>query len=134
MANHEKTIGVAAEPYDQLGALPKSTTSSTPTSEVDLKDLGTRAGVDVEKLDDGSLTAYIPKNGQDVLVTWTKEEQARVVRKADIFLLPVFAVSRLFTPLARARLIASVTNIPRPCSSSWHSTAATSPVSSRPPS
>ena len=95
MANHEKTIGVAAEPYDQLGALPKSTTSSTPTSEVDLKDLGTRAGVDVEKLDDGSLTAYIPKNGQDVLVTWTKEEQARVVRKADIFLLPVFAVSRL---------------------------------------
>ena len=97
MAVQEKTVGIAAEPYNQLGALPKSTTSGTPTSEADFKDIDARTGADIEKLEDGTFSAYIPKNGAEMLVTWTKEEQARVVRKADIFLLPIFAVSLLPT-------------------------------------
>ncbi|KAI1100744.1 major facilitator superfamily domain-containing protein [Jackrogersella minutella] len=35
---------------------------------------------------------YIVRNGQQVLVNWTKEEERRVVRKADFLFLPIFAI------------------------------------------
>lgn len=35
---------------------------------------------------------HIERNGQQVLVSWTKEEERRVVRKADYLFLPIFAV------------------------------------------
>ncbi|KAI1390999.1 MFS general substrate transporter [Hypoxylon trugodes] len=40
----------------------------------------------------------IEKNGQQVLVSWTKEEEKRVVRKADWLFLPIFAL--MFTWMA----------------------------------
>ncbi|OTB18984.1 hypothetical protein K445DRAFT_54466 [Daldinia sp. EC12] len=41
---------------------------------------------------------HIEKNGQQVLVSWTKEEEKRVVRKADYLFLPIFAL--MFTWMA----------------------------------
>src|SRR5690349_8709655 len=47
---------------------------------------------DLEDPSDGSLHQVITKEGKDILVSWTREEQARVVRKADFLFLPLFAV------------------------------------------
>ncbi|OTA67453.1 MFS general substrate transporter [Hypoxylon sp. EC38] len=41
---------------------------------------------------------HIERNGQRVLVSWTKEEERRVVRKADYLFLPIFAL--MFTWMA----------------------------------
>ncbi|KAI2781601.1 MFS general substrate transporter [Daldinia loculata] len=41
---------------------------------------------------------HIERNGQQVLVSWTKEEERRVVRKADYLFLPIFAL--MFTWMA----------------------------------
>ncbi|OTA94856.1 hypothetical protein M434DRAFT_10376 [Hypoxylon sp. CO27-5] len=41
---------------------------------------------------------HIERNGQRVLVSWTKEEEKRVVRKADYLFLPIFAL--MFTWMA----------------------------------
>ena len=38
----------------------------------------------------GRYSQYIEKNGEPILVEWTEEEERRVVRKADMFLLPIF--------------------------------------------
>lgn len=48
---------------------------------------------DIEISEDDRLTAYIDKDGAQVLVTWTRAEQRRVVRKADFLFLPIFTVS-----------------------------------------
>lgn len=45
---------------------------------------------DVETTDDGRFHQYIERDGKQVLVSWTKAEEARVVRKADFLLLPLF--------------------------------------------
>lgn len=44
---------------------------------------------------DGVFHQIIVKDGKDVLVTWTIEEESRVVRKADFLFLPIFAVRML---------------------------------------
>ncbi len=51
--------------------------------------------------EDGIFRQVITKNGEEVLVTWTKEEQAKVVRKADFLFLPLFAVSARQSHLKR---------------------------------
>ena len=47
---------------------------------------------DAESNDDGCFHQYIERNGKQVLVSWTKAEEARVVRKADFLFLPLFTV------------------------------------------
>jgi hypothetical protein len=46
---------------------------------------------DVEH-DDRTLSQHILKNGEQVLVTWRKEEESRIVRKVDFLFLPIFSV------------------------------------------
>ncbi|KAI5865489.1 MFS general substrate transporter [Durotheca rogersii] len=49
--------------------------------------------------DDGQyFHQHIVKDGQQVLISWTKEEERRVVRKADYLFLPIFAL--MFTWMA----------------------------------
>jgi hypothetical protein len=47
---------------------------------------------DVESTEDGHFNQYIERDGKHILVNWTKEEEARVVRKADFLFLPLFTV------------------------------------------
>lgn len=47
---------------------------------------------DPEDPNDGSFHQVIVKDGTEVLVSWTRAEQTRVVRKADFLFLPLFAV------------------------------------------
>jgi hypothetical protein len=68
-------------------------------SAVDLKvdqvHSGTSTPPDSELNDaeaDGTLSQHILKNGEQVLVTWGKEEEARIVRKVDFLFLPIFSV------------------------------------------
>jgi hypothetical protein len=68
-------------------------------SAVDLKvdqlHSGTITPADSERNDaeaDGTLSQHIFKNGEQVLVTWRKEEEARIVRKVDFLFLPIFSV------------------------------------------
>ena len=49
----------------------------------------------VEELGNGTFRYPIERDGQQVWVSWTKKEEARVVRKADVLLLPLFTVSDL---------------------------------------
>ncbi|KAJ9144773.1 MFS general substrate transporter [Coniochaeta hoffmannii] len=53
---------------------------------------------DVESNEDGCFHQYIERNGKQVLVSWTKAEEARVVRKADFLFLPLFTL--MFTWMA----------------------------------
>lgn len=48
--------------------------------------------LDLEDPNDGLFHQVITKEGKDILVSWTQEEQAQVVRKADFLFLPLFAV------------------------------------------
>ncbi|KAI8964039.1 MFS general substrate transporter [Daldinia sp. FL1419] len=48
--------------------------------------------------DDAYYHQHIERNGQQVLVSWTKEEERRIVRKADWLFLPIFAL--MFTWMA----------------------------------
>lgn len=48
---------------------------------------------DLENFQDGLLRQSIEKEGREVVITWTKEEEARVVRKVDFLFLPLFSVS-----------------------------------------
>lgn len=41
----------------------------------------------------GVLSQEITKDGKHLLVTWTKDEERRIVRKVDFILLPLFSVS-----------------------------------------
>lgn len=47
---------------------------------------------DPEDLNDGIFHQVIVKEGREVLVTWTRAEESRVVRKVDFLFLPIFAV------------------------------------------
>lgn len=47
---------------------------------------------DVEDNHDGNFHQVIQKGGKDVLVSWSKADEARVVRKADFLFLPIFTV------------------------------------------
>ncbi len=58
-------------------------------SPIALSDGGKR---DLENPNDGLFHQVIVKGGNEVLVSWTREEQARVVRKADFLFLPLFSV------------------------------------------
>ena len=49
---------------------------------------------DIENPQNGVFHQYIQKDGRDFLVTWTKEEERRIVRKADFLFLPIFAVCK----------------------------------------
>jgi hypothetical protein len=64
--------------------------------KVDPLPSGTSTPPDSERSDEeqenGTLTQHILKNGEQVLVTWRKEEEARIVRKVDFLFLPVFSV------------------------------------------
>ncbi|KEZ44019.1 hypothetical protein SAPIO_CDS3738 [Scedosporium apiospermum] len=51
-----------------------------------------------EASSDGVFHQIIVKDGQDVLVSWTLEEEKHVVRKADFLFLPIFAL--MFTWMA----------------------------------
>ncbi|SPO06183.1 related to nicotinamide mononucleotide permease [Cephalotrichum gorgonifer] len=53
---------------------------------------------DTEDLQDGLFHQIIQKDGKDVHVSWTREEEARVVRKADFLFLPIFSL--MFTWMA----------------------------------
>ncbi|KAJ9150375.1 MFS general substrate transporter [Pleurostoma richardsiae] len=53
---------------------------------------------DVESTEDGHFNQYIERDGKHILVNWTKEEEARVVRKADFLFLPLFTL--MFTWMA----------------------------------
>lgn len=46
---------------------------------------------------DGPFHQIIQKDGKDFLVSWTKEEETRVVRKADWLFLPIFSVGCLLS-------------------------------------
>lgn len=46
---------------------------------------------------DGTFRKYIEKDGKQVLVVWSKSEEARVVRKADFLFLPLFSVCKTLT-------------------------------------
>lgn len=50
--------------------------------------------LDTENLQDGLFHQYIEKDGSQVLVSWTKEEEKSVVRKADFLFLPIFSVCK----------------------------------------
>lgn len=50
---------------------------------------------DIETTDDGRFHQYIERDGKQVLISWTKAEEARVVRKADFILLPLFTVCNI---------------------------------------
>lgn len=40
----------------------------------------------------GSFATNIDKDGKRVLITWTRQDERKVVRKADLLFLPVFLV------------------------------------------
>jgi hypothetical protein len=47
---------------------------------------------DVEGINDGLYHQVIKRDGMDVLVSWSKKEERKVVRKADFLFLPLFTV------------------------------------------
>ncbi|KAL3457529.1 major facilitator superfamily domain-containing protein [Aspergillus heterothallicus] len=53
---------------------------------------------DTEDEGDGILSQYIIRNGEQVLVTWQKDEEVRIVRKVDFLFLPIFSL--MFTWMA----------------------------------
>ena len=77
-------IGTAEEKADRHD-LPASTVKPHDGSETPSEDL--------ENLQSGVFHQCIQKNGQNFLVTWTKDEERKIVRKADFLFLPIFAVS-----------------------------------------
>lgn len=46
---------------------------------------------------DGIFRQHIERDGKQVLVVWSKSEEARVVRKADFLFLPLFSVRKTAT-------------------------------------
>ncbi|KAH6654748.1 major facilitator superfamily domain-containing protein [Truncatella angustata] len=53
---------------------------------------------DANSVQDSVLSQQIKRNEKQIIVTWTKEEERRVVRKADFILLPLFSL--MFTWMA----------------------------------
>ncbi len=67
------------------------------TIEAQADEHGAESTSDIEKQPAGTLDGknrqIILKRGDEWLVTWTKDEERRVVRKADFLFLPIFTVS-----------------------------------------
>lgn len=63
------------------------------TSNVKLRNGSETPSEDLENLHSGLFHQVIQKNGEDFLVTWAKDEERKIVRKADFLFLPIFAVS-----------------------------------------
>ncbi|GAA5865058.1 hypothetical protein JCM8547_007698 [Rhodosporidiobolus lusitaniae] len=60
--------------------------------------------VDVESLDDGLIHGHCLKNGERIAVSWTKEEERQVVRKADLLVLPLLTMLFFFMALDRTNI------------------------------
>ena len=56
---------------------------------------------DVEEYQDGLLHQVITQDGKEIVVSWSKEEEAKVVRKADFLFLPLFTVRISQSKLSR---------------------------------
>ncbi|GAA5889052.1 hypothetical protein JCM6882_009729 [Rhodosporidiobolus microsporus] len=65
---------------------------------------------DVESLDDGRIHGHVLKDGVRVNVSWTKEEERRVVRKADLRLVPVLMILFFFMALDRTNISGVLTS------------------------
>ena len=88
----------AAVPYPTVTVSPPAQLSDKSALESpaeSVKDLFTPLDEkkDIETSSEDRLQAYIDKNGEQVLITWTRVEQRKVVRKADFLFLPIFTVS-----------------------------------------
>ncbi|KAI4867270.1 MFS general substrate transporter [Hypoxylon rubiginosum] len=91
-----ESLAVAA-----TAAAPAKTAAQLTISQagVEANEKGLATPSDGESGDDGPYYhQHIERNGQRVLVSWTKEEERRVVRKADYLFLPIFAL--MFTWMA----------------------------------
>lgn len=74
--------------------------AAAPRSPVDLAaDHFHKSPSETESTDigDGTFRQHIEKDGKQVLVVWSKSEEARVVRKADFLFLPLFSVCKTAT-------------------------------------
>lgn len=72
--SHQSPLDVAADDFRKS------------PSETESSDIG-----------DGIFRQDIEKDGKQVLVVWSKSEEARVVRKADLLFLPLFSVCNTAT-------------------------------------
>lgn len=91
-----ESLAVAA-----TAAAPAKTAAQLTISQagVEANEKGLATPSDGESGDDGPYYhQHIERNGQRVLVSWTKEEERRVVRKADYLFLPIFAVRTIRYP------------------------------------
>lgn len=86
------------------GHTPVNGVSDESKGTVDLNveplDSDTNTPADANRVDPEAgetLSHSILKNGDQVRITWTLEEEARIVRKLDILFLPIFAVSQTAT-------------------------------------
>jgi hypothetical protein len=95
--------------------------ASSSTSFDDEKPEIVNSAAAVEDSRDGLVHGHVLKDGKRVYISWTKEEERRVVRKADFFLLPVLVVS-FFLPCLKTGLIDVMRSF---YSSGWLSTGAT---------
>lgn len=77
--------GGSASPRITESEKAKDTTGITPTYTDSDEQCSEVSG-------DGVFHQTIVKDGKEVLVSWTLEEESRVVRKADFLFLPIFAV------------------------------------------
>lgn len=78
-SDNKTTVDLSIEPVNYDTNIPANTSKSDPEADI-------------------TLSHSILKNGQQVRITWTAEEEALIVRKLDILFLPIFAVSQR-TPL-----------------------------------
>ena len=84
MANHDFSGSNQAEPVAE-----KFSDTAVAVSE---KSQRSQNGEPPESPHDGIFQQKIIRDSSEVLVRWTKEEEARVVRKADWLFLPIFSV------------------------------------------
>ncbi|GAA5974281.1 hypothetical protein JCM11641_006710 [Rhodosporidiobolus odoratus] len=103
-----------ATPLETASALPPAPLSLAYDGEKDAPSLKSSALdekiVDVESLDDGKIHGHLLKNGERISISWTKEEQSSVVRKADLFLLPIFTILFFFMALDRTNISGVLTS------------------------
>jgi hypothetical protein len=74
-----------------IGDLVVFESTALPSSRVETEDYLEEKEAGIPS-DDGLLHGATFVNGEWKKVSWTIQEQRRVVRKADLFLLPIFAV------------------------------------------
>lgn len=87
----------AAQLTDNPGNGTGTNSTTEKSSVINVKEEGHRISrsnksPDPEDPSDGLFHQHIDRDGQQVLVTWAKDEERRVVRKADFLFLPLFAV------------------------------------------